>query len=190
MRLILLVLFLISTLGLKQHKDNTKPVILNNFISMKDRVGELDNEYQIEYYIDVYSKKYNVPKDVIYAVAKIESGYGLHKDYNPFVVSSVGALGPMQVMLTTAQEIMDKPRLTKKELLYDIKLNVESGVKYLSIMYNTYNNWELTLISYNAGPVRANKIKFAYESGQQDEYLHLLPKETQNYIKKSRMILF
>jgi len=190
MRLFLLVLFLLSTLGLKQNNPKTSPVVLNNFVDMKDRVDELHIEHQIEYYIDLYSNTYNVPKDVIYTVAKIESGYGLHKDYNPFVVSSAGAVGPMQVMVKTAQEIMNKPRLTKKELLNDIELNVECGVKYLSMMYNRYNNWELALISYNAGPVRADKVKFAYELNKQDDYLHLLPKETQNYIKKSRVILF
>lgn len=190
MRLFLFVLFLLSTLGLKQNDPKTSPVVLNNFVDMKDRIDELHVEYQIEYYINEYSNIYDVPKDVIYAVAKIESGYGLHKNYNPFVISSAGAVGPMQVMINTAQDIMNKPRLTKKELLYDVKLNIECGVKYLSMMYNRYGNWELTLISYNAGPVRADKVKFAYESGQQDSYLHLLPKETQNYIKKSRTILF
>lgn len=190
MRLTLLILFFVTSIGLKHTEKPHPKTTLKNMVLMENRISELSVDHQIEYYIKKYSMKYEVPKNIILAVIEIESGYGNHNNYNPHVISSVGALGPMQVMLTTARDIMNNPKITKDELLNNIELNINCGVKYLSMMYNIYNNWELTLISYNAGPSRANKLKFAYENGNQNQYLHTLPKETQNYIRKSRSILF
>ncbi len=85
------------------------------------------------------SQKYGVDKNLLTAVAKVESAF------TPDAVSSSGAVGIMQLMPATAQamEVSDS---------YDPYQNIMGGAKLLSVLMKKYNNdTTLALAAYNAG---------------------------------------
>ncbi len=99
------------------------------------------------------SKKFNVPYRIIYRLIQKESRY------NPKAKSQVGASGYMQVMPATFKRI--KYRYEKKygnidHLPYN-QQNILVGTFYLNYLYKMYNDWNLTLSAYNAGPGNVNK---------------------------------
>lgn len=107
------------------------------------------------------SKKYNVPVNLLKAIANAES------DFNPKAVSKAGAQGIMQLMPGTAKELgVTDP--------FDPEQNIMGGSKYISDLLKRYNgDTKLALAAYNAG---MNNVK---------KYGGVPPfKETQNYVVK------
>ena len=109
--------------------------------------------------VELASKKYVVPENLITAVIKNES------NYNPGAISPKGAQGLMQLMPQTAKELgVTNP--------FDINENIDGGTKYLSQLMGRYDGDLIKAISaYNAGPSQVS-------TGVPDL------KETQSYVKK------
>ncbi len=106
---------------------------------------------------------YGIPKDLFLGLIKAES------HWNPYVVSSQGAIGLTQVMPNTALSMGYNP----SELLNNPTLQLEAGAKYLSLMYETFEDWTLSVTAYNTGPDAVNK------------YGGIPPfKGTQNFVQK------
>ena len=109
------------------------------------------------YLIEKYSDEYQIPKHIAYNIAFLETSYQGPFDwtYNPFLTSSEGAVGPMQVMVRTANYV-NKTNTTKSKLKSDLKLNISTSMKYLSKLYKQYNNWGLACGYYNTGYPKIN----------------------------------
>lgn len=107
------------------------------------------------------AQAYNVPKNLIKAIAKAES------DFRPDATSKAGAQGIMQLMPATAREL----GVTDS---YDPYQNIMGGAKYISQMLQKYDgDISLALAAYNAG---SNNVA---------KYGGIPPfKETQNYVVK------
>ena len=110
--------------------------------------------------IDSAARKYKVDPKLVAAVAEVESN-GRQE-----AVSSVGAIGVMQLMPDTAAALGVDP--------YDKQQNIEGGAKYLRQMLDTFGgDLKKAVAAYNAGP------------GAVKAYGGIPPyKETQNYVSK------
>lgn len=102
--------------------------------------------------IQNYSEKYRIPLKYALGIAYAETRYEgpLHWRYNPKQTSCVGALGPMQIMPSTANYIW-KCNISKSRLISDIDLNVETSMKLLRKLYDRYKNWKVVFGCYNTG---------------------------------------
>jgi len=99
--------------------------------------------------ITAMSKKHHVKEAFIKSIIRAESGF------KPEVVSNKGAIGLMQLMPETAQDLGADPRVPEQ--------NVEAGTKYLGQLLYRYRNHKDAMVraiaAYNAGPGWVDKYK-------------------------------
>lgn len=112
---------------------------------------------QMYKYIKAYADTFDIPIRYAFGVANTETGYRgpFHWRYNPAQTSSAGALGPMQILLSTARYI-NKDNVSRETLKTDIEYNVRTGLKYLRRLYNIYGRWDLVFGYYNTGYPQVN----------------------------------
>ena len=114
------------------------------FFNVKDFV--LKNIYPKQYneFVEQYAKEYKLNSNIVYAIIKNESNFD--KD----ISSNKGAIGLMQIMQETGNEVANRINIEASNLL-DAKTNIQIGTKYFSELYQKYNNTNLALAAYNAG---------------------------------------
>lgn len=131
--------------------------------ALKEAVDKTENSQSVDLE-DIFrraSEKYNVPVNLLKAVAKVESGFKAN------AVSRCGAQGIMQLMPSTAASL-------GVQNAFDPEQNIMGGAKYLRWMLDRYDgDTELALAAYNAG------------SGNVAKYGGVPPfKETRSYVAK------
>jgi hypothetical protein len=109
-------------------------------------VQHLRNKEETPEDIDLYFKEasilHGVPLSMLHGVAMEESSK------NPEALSSVGAIGMMQIMPENAKRCG-----VSVGKLWDIRTNIMCGAQILKEELATYgNDFRLALISYNGGP--------------------------------------
>ena len=133
-------------------------------------------------YVYRYAEEYDVDPVMIFAIIKAES------NFNPNVVSSSKAIGLMQLMDNTAEEIADKLEIDfmKGASLYNPELNIQLGTKYFPNLMKEYgNNYLLALTAYNAGIGNVQKwIEQGAIKNDGSDIENIPFKETNNYVRK------
>lgn len=148
---VLILLVSIITLGLFYYKSQfiiVKPKNKLGHVEWKNNVPSIE----LYYAILKYSKEFDIPTDYAFGIAYVETGYQgpLDFDYDHRQISSVGALGPMQVMPSTANWI-NKTKVDKETVLNDIDFNVRTSMKLLRQLKDKYNSWLIVFGYYNTG---------------------------------------
>lgn len=82
--------------------------------------------------------------------------------FDPRAVSSAGAIGLMQLLESTMSEVAARGRLASANPL-DPVANVQAGVRYLAALLDAFDDAELALMAYNAGPGRIRRYLRAGE---------------------------
>ena len=103
-------------------------------------------------YIEALCWEYGVDYEMVKAVIQTES------DWNHKVVSTVGAIGLMQILPSTAKKEFN----TSKEDLFDPYVNVTVGIKYLSHLNKHFDDLDATLTAYSHGPTVTKKYSLKY----------------------------
>ncbi len=99
------------------------------------------------------SRRNDLDPDLVLAVLQVESG-----GYN-FAVSSVGALGLMQLMPPTGREMAESLGIPwhGPDTLFDPVVNVTLGTAYLRQLSDRFGSWPAALAAYNWGPGRIDR---------------------------------
>ena len=154
-KILLVVLFSITVLVLLCSHELKQDFTYKSF----DRIdfghgSEINKPSSILMYenLEKYSDEYEIPKHIIYNIAFLETRYEGPFDwgYNPARTSPVGAVGPMQVMPSTADYVCNK-KVSVKKLKTDIRFNIETSVKLLQRLYKKYGDWGIVCGCYNTG---------------------------------------
>jgi len=135
------------------------------------------------YYSDLVkenAEKYNFDPILILSLIRQESFY------EGFISSSAGAIGVMQIMPATGDEISQNikwPENYTQNDLYIPSVNIRFGVSYLARMRELFNNdLFAALAAYNAGP--GNVLNWEDQANNDpDLLLEIIPfEETRRYI--------
>ena len=114
-----------------------RPGATRDRVPARDRSPERYSRYDA--YIHEASRLYQIPESFIRAVMRVES------DFDPNVVSRVGAMGLMQLMPGTAASMGVRNAFDPRE-------NILGGTRYLRILANGFDgDLVLTIAAYNAG---------------------------------------
>ncbi len=129
-------------------------------IGFSDETEPISIHEKVVWSVRKAAAKYNLPIGLINAVIKAES------DFQVDAVSSSGALGLMQLMPETANELgVREP--------FDIDQNIDAGSRYLKLMLTLFDgDLKKALAAYNAGPGTVRKYKGMPPYSETIRYVH------------------
>jgi soluble lytic murein transglycosylase-like protein len=119
---------------------------------------------EFDQYVARYAHRHGVHPDLVRAVIQAES------NWNPRALSQKGAIGLMQLMPFTAQDLGVNP--------HDPAQNIEGGVRYLAGLIHEFRSEKLALVAYNAGRRFAQKVRDgkAIPYGETRQYMEMIGK--------------
>jgi len=123
---------------------------------------------------DHYLEKYNVPKELKY-ITLLESGLQTKRS------SVAGARGLWQLMPATARWMGLKVN-NQADDRTNPHISTEAAVQYLAMLYDQFEDWNLVLLAYNAGPGSVKKAIRMAQSREVSDLIHFLPKQTRKYL--------
>ena len=139
----------------------------------------LNDSYYFIFYVVNELEKENLPLELA-LIPYIES------NYDPFSISSSGAVGMWQFMPRTGR-LYELNKTWWNEDRHDPYRSTEAAVGYLKYLYGRFDNdIYLTLAAYNAGPTLLNRrINQNKRRGLETDFFSLdLPTQTKEYVPK------
>jgi hypothetical protein len=95
-------------------------------------------------------------------------------------ISSAKAMGLMQLIPSTAKKL----GVHQVQALYDPKINIQLGTRYLRSLIQQFGSVELALASYNAGPKKVETWLKRYPTKDMELFVELIPyRETREYVR-------
>ncbi len=125
--------------------------LAHHFVAIPSRrTGDLIERWALERELD---------PELVRAVVQVESGY------NPRALSAKGAMGLMQLMPDTARdfEVADP---------WDPEQNIRAGTAYLKRLLDRFDDLELALAAYNAGPEAVTQYSGVPPFEETRNYVH------------------
>ena len=133
--------------------------------------------------IEHVTTQYEVDPNLVYAIIKQES------NFKENAKSSRGAIGLMQIITSTANEVVQTISSINEEYynLYDPETNINVGVKYISELIQKFDgNIYLAIAAYNGGMGNVQKW-FGADYSNYDTLQKVVDKiefgETRKYVK-------
>ena len=177
---------------LKENNSNKEQVLLNEQVlsymnmhleDLESFKEYLNDSYYFIYFVIMELEKSNLPLELS-LIPYIES------NYDPFSISSSGAVGLWQFMPRTGR-LYKLNKSWWSEDRHDPFKSTEAAVSYLSYLYERFNqDVFLTLAAYNAGPKRVKYWKKINKDPQKKQidyvdWIELIKfKETRNYVQR------
>jgi soluble lytic murein transglycosylase-like protein len=149
-------------------------LIVHSAAALAQEAGQVDHQTQarieiLQPYISQAARRFPVPEAWIRAVIAAESGGRTELDGKP-ITSVAGAMGPMQVMPKTYEDMRRRYGLGSDP--YDPENNILAGTAYLGELYRRFGSTGM-FAAYNAGPDRYQQFLDERRS---------LPAETEAYL--------
>ena len=165
--------------------DEKTLAYINNYLSNPNQLEKLieKGRYFIFFVLEELDR-YRLPSELA-LLPYIES------NYDPFSISSSGAMGLWQFMPATAK-IYGLEDTWWYEQRHDPLVSSKAAVRYLAYLHNRFNKEiSYTLAAYNGGPTLLEKqIKINRKLGKPSNYEQLnLPKQTKEYVPKFKAIV-
>lgn len=155
-------------------------VIVSIMMIQQAYYQSLNFVYKKEYseYVEKYAKLYNLDEKLIYAIIKNES------NFNKDAISPVGAVGLMQIMESTADDVAKQLNFYSYDL-HSPEDNIKIGAKYFSDLLKKYGKTSLALAAYNAGFGNVDSwINDGIIKSDGTDYENIPYKETNMYVRK------
>ena len=113
--------------------------------------------------IEETARRYDVDPLLVRSIVEVESAY------NPYAISAKGALGLMQLIPSTARRygVGDA---------FDVRQNVEGGVKYFRYLQDLFGEDRLAIAAYNAGENAVLKYGTVPPYPETEQYVHKVGK--------------
>jgi len=165
---------------------NTRVKAFIDYFTVRDReytktvMGKMDLFFPI---FEKYLAKYNLPDELKY-LSIIESGL------IPNAKSPASAVGLWQFMSGTGRYYGLHIDWYIDERM-DPEKSTEAACKYLTFLYNYFNDWELAMAAYNCGPGRVRRA--IRKSGYKKDFWQIyryLPRETRSYVPQFVAIMY
>ncbi len=159
--------------------------VINTFLTQKTGLMErmlTASEFYFPMFEEALSK-YDIPLELKY-LAIVESAL------NPSARSRVGATGLWQFMYSTGKIYGLEVNNYVDERKDPLK-STEAACRYLSKLYDIFDDWDLALAAYNSGPGNVNKA--IRRSGGRRNYWNIrafLPRETAGYVPAFQTVLY
>lgn len=120
--------------------ESQQPKPFQFFLQQAGAASLKSRKAEFQPLVETLSGRLGLDKNLVNALIQQESGF------NPNALSKAGAMGLMQLMPGTAQQLgVSNPQ--------DPAQNLEGGMRYLKGLLNQFNgNIPLALAAYNAGP--------------------------------------
>lgn len=162
--LIMIATFFACSVFTVEKPETNHIITMDEYMDLCDSTLPCVKMYDV---IEKYSNEYSIPKHIIYGIAYIETGYHgpFDWDYKHNLGSYAGALGPMQIMPSTAK-LIHKISISKIKLRNDIEFNVRTSAILLNKLYDSYKDWGKVCGAYNTGRPIINKYSKICTSNQ------------------------
>ena len=128
-----------------------------------------------------YAGRYKIDPLLIAAIIKNES------TFNPLATSRAGALGLMQIMPSTAEELAHELKIdyVNTDELYKPEINIHFGFYYITKLQKRYNgNIVFTLAAYNAGTKKADEWMSRFKGEEEESIKYITFPETKQFALK------
>ena len=144
---------------------------------------EVKNLYPKKYEETVKSvaEEFGLEEYLVYAMIRTES------NFRPEAVSSSGAMGLMQLMPATAQDMADRLKLTDYHMgqLTQPDVNIRLGCCYYNWLLKRFEVTETAIAAYNAGQTEVRKWLADPRYSDDGSTLKEIPyAETRQYVRK------